>query len=209
MTTYATTATSRRVRNFAHKATGPLGALGSISTVVMMIAITTDVISRNFAGRSVPGLLELSGTLLVATVFLGLSYAGAANAHVSVDLITSRFPISVSRRLAGLMWLIGAAMTVWFIFATSKRALDSFKMREIAVGLVDWPLWPARWIIVIGLIAFLFVALVNAYLGLRGEALLGEDDDEDDFTGVVPVGLLHSPAHETTEVSPRTTEKDS
>lgn len=209
MTTYETTAASRFVRLAAQKGSGPLGALGSISTVVMMIAITADVVSRNITDRSVPGLLELSGTLLVATVFLGLSYAGVANAHVSVDLITSRFPVAVSRRLAGLMWLLGAGMTGWFIYATAKRALASFEMREISVGLVDWPLWPARWIIVIGLVAFLLVALANGYLGLRGEPLLGEDEDEDDFTGVVPVGTIHAPTQDTTEDSPRNTEKDS
>lgn len=145
----------------------------------MMIATTIDVVSRNVSGSSVPGLIELSGTLLIATVFLGLSYAGAANAHVSVDLITSRFPVAVSRRLAGLMWLIGSAMTVWFIYATALRAQASLRMREIAVGLVDWPLWPARWIVVIGFVAFLVIALVNSYLGLRGEPLLGEDEDEE------------------------------
>lgn len=209
MKTYATTATSRFVRSATQRFAGPLGALGSISTVVMMIATTTDVVSRNFAGRSVPGLLELSATLLVATVFLGLSYAGAANAHVSVDLITSRFPLSVSRRLAGFMWLLGGAMTVWFIYATAKRALDSFEMQEITVGLVDWPLWPARWIVVIGLVAFLIVTLSNAYLGLRGEPLLGEDIDEADVTGVVPVSTIHSPSHDLGGEAADTSEKNS
>lgn len=177
------------LRRFAHKFAGPLGALGSISTVTMMVATSVDVLSRNIAGRSVPGLLELSATLLVATVFLGLSYAGAANAHVSVDLITSRLPLTISRRLAGLMWLIGSILIVWFIYATAIRAMASLEMREITVGLVDWPLWPARWIVVIGLVAFLVVGLVNAFLGLRGESLLGESDDErDPMLAQVPPG---------------------
>ncbi|MEB4614943.1 TRAP transporter small permease [Leucobacter sp. M11] len=180
MTTDASSASSRFLRGAAQTFAAPLGALGSISTVAMMIVTTIDVVSRNLSGSSVPGLIELSGTLLIATVFLGLSYAGAANAHVSVDLVTSRFPVSVSRRLAGLMWLLGSAMTVWFIYATAVRALASFQMREIATGLVDWPLWPARWLVVIGFVAFLVIALVNSFLGLRGEPLLGEDDEDDD-----------------------------
>ena len=171
------TPVSRWVREAVQHFAAPLGALGSVSTVLMMTATTIDVVARNISGHSVPGLLELSGTLLVATVFLGLSYAGAANAHVSVDLVTSHLPLVVSRRLAGGMWLIGSAMTVWFIYATAVRALASLQMQEIAVGLVDWPLWPARWIVVVGLAAFLVIAVAHGYLGLRGEPLLGEDDD--------------------------------
>lgn len=177
MTSPTPTASSRYLRQAAQRFSAPLGALGAIATVVMMVATTVDVLSRNLIGPSVPGLMELSATLLVATVFLGLAYAGAANAHVSVDLITSRLPLGVARRLAGLMWLIGAAMTVWFVWATAKRAISSLSMGETTVGIIDWPLWPARWIVVIGFAAFVLIALVNAYLGMRGERLLGEDDD--------------------------------
>lgn len=167
------------LRAAARKLAGPLGALGSIATVAMMVATTLDVLSRNFVGRSVPGLLELTETLLVVTVFLGLSYAGATNAHVSVDLLTSRFPKRLARQVTGAMWVLGAAMTVWFIMATAQRASASLRMGEISTGLVDWPLWPARWVVVIGFAAFLLIALVNGFLGLRGEPLLGEDDDAD------------------------------
>lgn len=173
---------TRRLRSAARGLAGPLGALGSIATVAMMVVTTVDVLSRNLAGRSIPGLLELTETLLVVAVFLGLSYAGVANAHVSVDLLTSHFPPALSHRVAGVMWLLGAGMTAWFLVACAQRASASVRMGEISTGLVDWPLWPARWVVVIGLTAFLLVALVNGYLGLRGESLLGEDADED-FAG--------------------------
>ena len=166
----------RVLRSAAGAIAGPLGALGSISTVAMMIGITADVISRNFFGQSIAGLLEFTETLLVTTVFLGLAYAGATNAHVSVDLLSSKLPNGVSRRMGGAMWLLGAAMTVWFIDACWQRAVQSTQRGEVTQGLMEWPVYPARWIIVIGLIAFLVIALINAYLGLRGRLLLGEDE---------------------------------
>lgn len=168
---------SNLLRRWVEKMAVPLGALSSVSTILMMIAITVDVIARNFAGEPIPGLLEMSETALVATVFLGISYAGVTNAHVSVDLLTSKLSSQMSRFLAGVMWLLGAGMVVWFIIATAERAMQSTTMGEITQGLMEWPVWPTRWLIVLGYVAFLVVALVNAYLSFRQQPLLGEDEE--------------------------------
>jgi len=163
------------LRSSVEKMAVPLGALSSLSTIVMMVAISTDVVARSVTGEPIPGLLELSEMALVATVFLGISYAGTTNAHVSVDLLTSKLSTGVSRFLSGLMWLLGSGMVVWFITATVDRAMQSTEMSEVTLGLVVWPVWPARWLIVIGFVAFLIVALANTYLSFRNEPLLGED----------------------------------
>src|SRR5690606_9177641 len=89
---------------------------------------------------------------------------------------SSKLPAAVSRRMGGAMWLLGAAMTAWFIDACWQRAVQSTQRGEVTQGLMEWPVYPARWIIVVGLIAFLVIALINAYLGLRGRLLLGEDE---------------------------------
>jgi len=164
------------IRTSVEKMAVPLGALSSLSTIVMMVAISVDVIARNTTGEPIPGLLELSEMALVATVFLGISYAGTTNAHVSVDLLTSKLPVRTSRFLSGLMWLLGSGMVVWFIAATFDRAMQSTEMSEVTLGLVVWPIWPARWLIVIGFVAFLIVALANTYLSFRNEPLLGEEN---------------------------------
>ncbi|GAA2046233.1 hypothetical protein GCM10009720_28890 [Yaniella flava] len=165
------------LRTSVEKMAVPLGALSSLSTIVMMVAISIDVVARNTAGEPIPGLLELSEMALVATVFLGIAYAGTTNAHVSVDLLTSKLPTKSRRMIAGLMWLLGSGMIVWFIMSTFDRAIQSTEMSEVTLGLVVWPIWPARWLIVIGYVAFLIVALANAYLSFRNEPLLGEDED--------------------------------
>ncbi|WP_255545967.1 MULTISPECIES: TRAP transporter small permease [unclassified Nesterenkonia] len=142
-----------------------------------MVAVTVDVLARNALGSSVPGLLEMSESALVATVFLGLAYTGTTNSHVSVDLLTEKLPRRMARKIAGVVWLLGSLMVTWFIYASFERAMESTASGEITVGLMDWPLWPARWLIVIGYVAFLLVALVNTYLSFRNELLLGEEND--------------------------------
>lgn len=159
----------------------PLGALASLSTIAIMIAITVDVVVRNFGGHSVPGLLEMSESALVATVFLGLAYAGATNSHVAVDLLTEALPRLVSRTLIGIAWVLSVIISVWFVVATFERAVESTESDELRQGLVDWPVWPARWLIVVGLVAFLVIAVINIVLLISGKSLLGEDRIDPDL----------------------------
>lgn len=171
------TPTSARLRRIAYRLSAPLGALASLATLIVMIAIVADVIFRNVTGRSVPGLLELSESGLVAAVFLGLAYAGTTNSHVSVDLLTSHINQTVARILISAMWLASVLITSWFLISAVERAIQSLERNEARTGLINWPLWPSRWIIVIGFAAFLIVAIINVVLLLMKQPVLGEGHD--------------------------------
>lgn len=155
-----------------------LGVLATLATISMMVFITIDVIARTVTGASVPGVLELSETVLVAAVFLGMAYTGATNGHIAVDLVTDRIPKAVSRWIVAFAWLLTCVILVWMIYATGVRAIDSTMSNETRMGLVNWPLWPARWFIVIGLIAMLFIAITNVIRTARGDEVLGYQEFE-------------------------------
>lgn len=152
---------------------GFLGILATLATIVMMITVTADVVYRATVSKSVPGLMELSETVLVAAVFLGMAYTGATNGHIAVDLLTERLPRKVSRWLISFGWILTSFIVGWMLYATLLRAMQSTSAGEIRMGLVNWPLWPARWIIVIGLAAMLIIALLNVVRTLGGKEVLG------------------------------------
>lgn len=157
-----------------------LGVLATLATLIMMIAIVIDVVYRTLYDRSVPGILELSETALVAAVFLGLAYTGATNSHIVVDLLTERLPASVRRWVVALAWTLTTIILAWMIYATLHRALEATEAGEVRMGLVNWPIWPSRWIIVIGLIAMFIVSLINMLLTITGKEVLGVDDQMPD-----------------------------
>lgn len=154
----------------------PLGILASVSTIVMMLGISAEVAYRNIQGRSIPGVLELSESALVATVFFGLAYAGTSGSHIAVDLLVTRLPRQVAKWTMGTAWALSVAVLGWLTYASLERALDSVSRGEARMGLVSWPLWPARWVIVVGFAAFLLVALTNLVRLLRGRQAMGEGD---------------------------------
>lgn len=165
------------MEKMAERISNPLGILASASTIILMIGISADVVYRNVWGRSIPGVLELSESALVATVFFGLAYAGTSGSHVAVDLLVTRLPRRVALWTTLCAWVLGAGILVWLTYASFLRAVGSLERGEVRMGLVSWPLWPARWFIVIGFAAFLLVAVVNIMLLVRGKQLMGEGDE--------------------------------
>lgn len=155
-----------------------LGIVATLATLVMMISIAIDVVFRAFYDRSFPGVLEISETALVTAVFLGLAYTGVTNSHIAVDLLTERLPKSVLRWVLATSWALSTGFLVWILYATTERAISSFGYGETRMGLVAWPIWPARWIIVAGLAAMLLVAAANLVRTLRGFEVLGAEDDQ-------------------------------
>ncbi|PFG39827.1 TRAP-type C4-dicarboxylate transport system permease small subunit [Georgenia soli] len=154
----------------------PLGVLASISTIVMMLGISADVVYRNIQGETLAGVLELSESALVATVFFGLAYASINGSHIAVDLLVTRLPRRVAQWTMFVTWLLSAAVLAWLTYASVGRATDSLARSEARMGLVSWPLWPARWFIVIGFAAFLVVAITNIVRLLRGRMPMGEEE---------------------------------
>ncbi|WP_324276736.1 TRAP transporter small permease [Blastococcus brunescens] len=155
----------------------PLGILASVSTMVMLIAIAADVIYRNLTDRSIPGVLELSETALVATVFLGLAYAGVSGAHIGVDLLVTRLPKATAKWTLVTAGILSIGTIGWLLLATLERAVDSVQRGETRTGLLSWPLWPARWIIAIGLCSWLIVVIANVVRLLRGQDQLGAEGE--------------------------------
>jgi TRAP-type mannitol/chloroaromatic compound transport system permease small subunit len=53
-----------------------------------------------------------------------------------------------------------------FTVTTFERAVSSTKVNEIVLGLVNFPIWPSRWIIVVGfaLMTLVFVGKVASCL---------------------------------------------
>lgn len=149
------------------------GLIATLATLLLMVVITIDIVARTITGASIPGVFELGETVLVAAIFLGLAYAGATNGHIAVDLVTERLPKKVSRWVVAFAWVATSAILVWMIYATMIRAIDATENNESRMGLINWPIYPTRWIIVIGLVAMLLVAITNVIRLIGGKEVLG------------------------------------
>ncbi|WP_147102945.1 TRAP transporter small permease [Nesterenkonia populi] len=154
-----------------------LAVLSAGAIVVMVVAIACDVIVRNTTGASVRGMLELAETSLVISVFFGLAWAGVKGEHVCVTLLVDRFHEAATRLVQIVVWALSTVFISWLLYATVLRAIDSTTMREERFGLVRWPIYPMRWVIVAGLVALLLVALLNLARSVAGRLPMGPESE--------------------------------
>lgn len=155
-----------------------MGVIAALAIVILMAAIVTDVVTRYLTGSSMPAMVELSESALVVSIFFGLAWAGASGAHVSVTLVTDRISASVNRVLSIAVWTLTSLFVMWLTYATYGRAMNATERGETRMGIVEWPMWPLRWVIVAGFLALLFISLANLVRALRGRDLLPGQVDE-------------------------------
>ncbi|CAH0205826.1 TRAP transporter small permease subunit [Microbacterium sp. Bi128] len=152
-----------------------LGVIAASALVVLMLATVIDVIVRFFARASVPGMIEVAESALVASVFLGLAWTSMQGGHVAVSIVTDRLRPVLARAVSVVVWVLNAGLLAWMTYASVMRALQATALNETRFGLVQWPVWPLRWVIAVGLGLWLVVAIANVVRTIRGRAAYGED----------------------------------
>ncbi|MFC7402941.1 TRAP transporter small permease [Citricoccus sp. GCM10030269] len=156
------------------------GILASLAVVVVMLAIALDVVTRWITGASLPSMVEISESALVVSIFLGLPWAAVTGAHVSVSLLTDRLGQRAGRVVATIAWTLCSLTAAWFTWTTCSRALASTGLNEVRMGLVQWPLWPLRWVIAVGFLVLTLACVVNLLRINTGRRPFGADGDVTD-----------------------------
>ena len=169
-----------------------LAVLSAVAIVVMVMAIAVDVFVRNATGASLPGMIEIAETSMVTAVAFGLAWAGVNGEHVAVTLLTDRFNPTWARATNIFIWALVAFYTAWLSYANILNSVQATQAGEIRFGLVQWPMYPMRWILTLGFISLLLVALANLYRCLTHKEPMGFSDE-------LEAVLAEEPMPETTE----------
>ncbi len=141
-----------------------LGILGSIGVFLMVATIVPDVLGRYLFNHPIMGVLEFNELLIVAVVFLPLARIQAKRANVRVGVLVSRLPARLKPASDLYAWLIGFAFYAWMAKATTIAAIRSIKLGEFSMGLVEFPLWPGKVAMALG-VSLLCVQLAVDIVG--------------------------------------------
>lgn len=152
--------------------------LAAICGLVIVLMLAGEVLSRTVRNTSISGSYELSELLLVALVFLGLAEAERSGTHVRAELVTSRLPRHVAARVRCFGCLVAAAIAGWMTLATAERALHSFEIRELRQGLIQFPIWPSRILVSVGLALLVIELLLSAISHVSPRLRSARDDHQ-------------------------------
>ncbi len=154
--------------------------VGGVGMLTAMLLGAGDVVGTQFFGWPIPGVLEITESTMTLIVFGALAYAQIRRNHIRVELIYSHMGPRVR---AAMDVIADLAAIVFFGFLLSEaiaEGLTSWRIRETADGLIQFPLYPARWILICGTVMLLLQLVLHLILDFRrissGEELELRDD---------------------------------
>jgi TRAP-type transport system small permease protein len=125
-------------------------AICAVAILSMTVLGGVDVITTALWGKPIPGVYEMTETLMVFTVFLSLGYLHQERAYIAVDAAYEHFGPRVQRLADHLSLLLIATMFGLISWRAWGTALRSWEISEYSVGLIQFPIYPSKFAFAIG-----------------------------------------------------------
>ena len=84
-------------------------------------------------------------------VFLGMAYVALQGGHINVTLFTQRLSTRAQTILDTVVMLLSAAVFGLLTWSSWGLAWKWFLIREVRLGAFPWPIWPFRFLFVVGM----------------------------------------------------------
>lgn len=125
-------------------------ALSATILIGMMLLTSADVFLRYVFDSPIIGALEFSEMLMIGVVYLAIAYVQQKKGHVKVDFLVDK--LSERERLSLELGLLVLALAVigLLAFQSTVTTIESWRIWDVAPGIVHFPYTPFRAIIAIG-----------------------------------------------------------
>jgi TRAP-type C4-dicarboxylate transport system permease small subunit len=147
--------------------------LGTVGMIASMLIGVADVVGTKFFDWPVPGTLEFTESTMVLVVFGALAYAQERRTHIRVELLYSHAGPrgqSFMEAVTHIVAFIFFALVAWQGLSELRY---SWELKEATMGTVRFPLYPARFVLLLG-VALLLVRLALDIVADIGRLRRGE-----------------------------------
>jgi TRAP-type C4-dicarboxylate transport system permease small subunit len=148
-----------------------------ISLFAMMIMMTIHVIGRKLA-MPVPGAFEASEQLMVVVFSFPLAEVSIKKGNIVFELLSRKFPPGIKRRMDIIGNLVGLFLFAPLTYQAWVIAHRMYSMREYRQGIIDFPIWPFRILIAVGLTVFTYQLIVGWILAEKEIRLKAPAEEE-------------------------------
>lgn len=148
-----------------------LNWLGMAAIAAMLLHVVAEVIARGVFNTPLTGTLEITTYWYLGGIaFIGLWQACVHNEHISVDLLTARLQPGAQ----WVLYIFGAVIVFlflvllfWFSLGAAFEAMDNGEY----IGADRVPVWPMRFIVPVGVGAFMLSIISQVIRVLRDGTL--------------------------------------
>ena len=157
--------------------------LSGVAILLMMLAGAADVVGTNLdviglRSRPIPATFEFMGAMMVVTVFLATSFTQHRRGHIRVELLVRRLPAFWQKVTDVVQYALAICVFGLIARYTWPAAFHAFNVGEYATGLINFPLWPARFVLAFG-VTLMTVQCLFDMLGVVFEQFRTDTEEDD------------------------------
>ena len=151
--------------------------VAAVTLGLMMFLTTADVVGRYLFKRAIVAAHDVTELMMVVVIFLGLAYTASVKGHVSVDVLTSRFPSPTRTVLDKIMSLLSIVVFATIAWRLGSNAWSSYRLGA-GTPTVGIPISPFLFLASIGctlLCVQLLIDLFESQAREKRKTELGDD----------------------------------
>jgi len=156
--------------------------LSSVWAMGLSVLIVADIIGNNLYGHAIPGVREIVISSIVMIVYLQLGYAIRSHSMLRADTLLLVMPVTMRRVALAVGYGLGLVLFLMILRGTISPAVYSWNTSEFwGEGALRVPVWPTRFMILIGsalaIVNYVVAALIDVFgFGESGQDLAGANE---------------------------------
>ena len=143
--------------------------IAGTALIILMLLTTVDTLRRYCFSAPLTGVLEFSEEyLMIALIFMPISYVFIAGGHIKVELLERYFPPKVKWFLGKMNILIGLILFIVITAASFPVVQEAIEIGEHSSSAIEYPMAPAYAMVTIGCF-LLCVRSIQMFMGKISE----------------------------------------
>ena len=156
--------------NLLDKLTKMGAYLSAFLIVALVLLILTEIFIRSFFDLSTMIADEYSGYLYLASIFLALGYTFSKDAHIRINIITSR----LSKKANNIFDILAAIITLivlsFALYRTILFTYDSYSLEMLSENVSETPLYLTQLAMPFGIIIFMLAVVLFIFKGFSNDS---------------------------------------
>lgn len=141
-----------------------LGVAG-VALIMLMLLTTVDTLARYVFNAPLTGIVEFSEEyLMVAVIFLPLSYVYISGGHIKIELLERFFPARVKAVTQKINIAFGLLLFALIAYAFIPSIQQAIEINEVSSCALAYPMAPAYIMVTLGCL-LICIRSVQAFLG--------------------------------------------
>ena len=154
------------MRRLVHRANHLLAAFAGWLMLAMMLLLVADIIGRAI-NMPLQLMAELSVFVMMIVIYLGFARCEEHSEHVGLEIVINYLPAKARTKMLAVSQFLAVGTIGLLLYAVATDAWSAFETNSSIEGIVDLPIWPTKFIMVVGMVFFFLQGVINLANAVR------------------------------------------